>query len=86
MHVFRLHNLVTKGDLLFVCEEVKLLCQVLKEIMNFFQIVSCVGERSYDMVSLSQKQTNSPVTTMMVSRSRLGLREGKELGNINCVG
>jgi hypothetical protein len=43
MHVFRLHNLVTKGDLLFVCEEVKLLlCQFLKEIMNFFQSVACV--------------------------------------------
>ena len=30
--------------------------------MNFFQSVSCVGGRSYDMVSPSQKQTNSPVT------------------------
>ena len=81
MHVFRLHNLVTKGDLLFVCEEVKLLlCQFLKEIMNFFQSVACVdgrlnlNERSFDMVSLSQEQTNSPVTIMMISRSRLGIR------------
>ncbi len=48
--------------------------------MKFFQIVSCVGGRSYDMVSLSQTQTNSPVTIMMVTRcSRLGIREGKEL-------
>jgi hypothetical protein len=30
--------------------------------------------RSFDMVSLSQEQTNSPVTIMMISRSRLGIR------------
>jgi hypothetical protein len=54
--------------------------------MKFFRSVSCVGGRSCDMVSLSQKQTNSPVTTVMVSRSRLGIREGKEVGNINCAG
>ena len=63
------------------------LCQFLKEIMNFFQSVSCVGGMSYDMVSLSQKQTNSPVTIMMVSRSRLGIREGKKVGgrSFHCV-
>ena len=57
---------------------------VLKERVNFFQSVSCVGGRSHDMVSLSQKQANSPVTIMMVSRSRLGIREGKEVGDRMC--
>ena len=56
------------------------LCQFLKERMNFFQSVSYVGGRSYNMVSLlRQKKTNSPVTIMMVSRSRLtGLEFEKE--------
>ena len=63
----------------------KLLCWFLKEIRNVFQSVSCVDGRSYDMVSLSQKQTKSPVTIMMTSRSRLGLREGKEVESINCA-
>jgi hypothetical protein len=38
------------------------------------------------MVMLSQKQTNSPVTILMVSRSRLGIREGKDVVKINCAG
>ena len=53
---------------------------VFKRDDEFLQSVSCVGGRSYDMVTLSEKQTNSPVTIMMVSRSRFGIREGEEVG------
>jgi hypothetical protein len=58
---------------------------VFKRDDEFLPNVSCVGGKSYDMVSLSQKQTNCPVTIMMSSRSRLDIREGKEVGNINCA-
>ena len=29
---------------------------------------------------------HSPVMMLMMSRSRLGIREGKEVGNVNCAG
>ena len=76
---------MTTGDLLLLSRG-EVVLSVFKEGVYFLsKSLVCLPEGMLSVVSLSRKQSTSPVM-IMISRSRLGIRKGQEVGNIKCAG